>query len=300
MSKKKKLLITGATGFTGVHACRHFQQAGYEVNGVSRQRLIIENNLPPIISCELTNKSKLTELIQENKPDKVLHLAGQNHVPSSWVDPIASLEVNTMSTAYLLEAIRLHAPKCKVLVVGSMLEFDINDITTLDHPYSLSKTLQVLVARSWELLYEMDIVIVKPSNLIGPGKSNGVCSILARKVAEMELLGAEKVLKINNLSAQRDFLDVRDAVRGYEILLNKSPSGSVHNLTSGLPRYLKEITSSLQTISSVDFTVEYKEDKLEEKVSKLSSDLLLENMPAFTPFEQSMEDILYYQRSLLV
>ena len=300
MSKKSKLLITGATGFTGIHACRHFQQAGYEVIGVSRQRPIIEKNHPPIISCDLTNKSELTELIQKNKPDKVLHLAGQNHVPSSWVDPIASLEINTMSTAYLLEAIRLQAPECKVLVVGSMLQFNINDIATLDHPYSLSKTLQVLVARSWELLYEMDIVIAKPSNLIGPGRSNGVCSILARKVAEMELLGAEKVLKINNLSAQRDFLDVRDAVHGYEILFNKSPSGSVHNLTSGLPRYLKEITSSLQAISSVEFAVESTEDKLEEKVIQLSSNLLLENMPPLTPFEKSMEDILNYQRKSVV
>jgi len=297
---KKKLLITGATGFTGIHACRHFAQAGYEVLGVSRQPSNIKGNNASLISCDLTNKNKLTELIKKNKPDKVLHLAGQNHVPSSWLDPIASLEINTLSTAYLLEAIRLQAPECKVLVVGSTLQFDVNDFTTLDHPYSLSKTLQELIARSWELLYEMDIVIAKPSNLIGPGKSNGVCSILAKKVAEMELHGAEKVLKVNNLLAQRDFLDVRDAISGYEILFNKSQSGSVHNITSGLPRYLKEITNSLQALSSVNFAVESTEDKLEEKVINLSSNLILENRTNLIPFEKSMEDILNYQRRVLV
>lgn len=296
---KQKLIITGATGFTGIHACRYFQQAGYEVIGVSRQPSKIENNQVHFESCDLTNKEELTDLIQRNKPDKVLHLAGQNHVPSSWSNPIASLETNTISTAYLLEAIRQQTPNCKVLVVGSALQFDVNDITTLDHPYSLSKTLQVLVAQSWELLYEMNIVIAKPSNLIGPGKSNGVCSILARKVAEMEFLGAEKVLAVKNLLAQRDFLDVRDAVCGYEILFKKGQSGSVHEMNSGLPRYLKEITSSLQAISTINFTVESVEDKLEEKISKLPSDLLLENMPALIPFEKSIEDILNYQRSLL-
>ncbi|MER2170628.1 MAG: NAD-dependent epimerase/dehydratase family protein [Psychrobacillus psychrodurans] len=296
---KQKLIITGATGFTGIHACRYFQQAGYEVIGVSRQQSKIENNQVHFESCDLTNKEELTDLIQRNKPDRVLHLAGQNHVPSSWSNPIASLETNTISTAYLLEAIRQQTPNCKVLVVGSALQFDVNDITTLDHPYSLSKTLQVLVAQSWELLYEMNIVIAKPSNLIGPGKSNGVCSILARKVAEMEFLGAEKVLTVNNLLAQRDFLDVRDAVSGYEILFKKGQSGSIHEMNSGLPRYLKEITSSLQAISSIDFTVESVEDKLEEKISKLPSDLLLENMPVLIPFEKSIEDILNYQRSLL-
>lgn len=300
MTKKEKLLITGATGFTGIHACRYFQQEGYEVIGVSRHPSIAESDQIRFESCDLTDKNAITDLIQKNKPNRVLHLAGQNHVPSSWTNPIASLEINTMSTAYLLDAIRRLTPKCKVLVVGSTLQFDVNDITTLDHPYSLSKTLQVLVAQSWELLYDMNIVIAKPSNLIGPGKSNGVCSLLARKVAEMELHGAEKVLTINNLLAQRDFLDVRDAVCGYEILFNKGQSGSIHDLTSGLPRYLKEITSSLQDISSVDFAVKSVENKLEEKVSKLPSELLLENMPALIPFEKSMEDTLIYQRSLLL
>lgn len=299
MTNQTKLLITGATGFTGIHACRHFQQAGYEVIGVSRKPFTIEGSQIQIEPCDLTNKNEIMDLIQKHNPDRVLHLAGQNHVPSSWTNPIASLEVNTMSTAYLLEAIRHKIPECRVVVVGSTLQFDINDITTLEHPYSLSKTLQALVARSWQLLYEMDIVIANPSNLIGPGKSNGVCSILAKKVAEMELLGSEKVLKINNLLAQRDFLDVRDAVSGYEIIFNKSQSGSMHNITSGLPRYLKEITSSLQAISSVEFTVESIEDKLEEKEIMHSSNLIVENMSSFIPFDKSMEDILNYQRKSL-
>ena len=299
MTNQTKLLITGATGFTGIHACRHFQQAGYEVIGVSRKPFTLEGSQMQIEPCDLTNKNEIMDLIQKHNPDRVLHLAGQNHVPSSWTNPIASLEVNTMSTAYLLEAIRHEIPECRVVVVGSTLQFDINDITTLEHPYSLSKTLQALVARSWQLLYEMDIVIANPSNLIGPGKSNGVCSILAKKVAEMELLGAEKVLKINNLLAQRDFLDVRDAVSGYEIIFNKSQSGSMHNITSGLPRYLKEITSSLQAISSVEFTVESIEDKLEEKEIMHSSNLIVENMSSFIPFDKSMEDILNYQRKSL-
>lgn len=297
---KPKLLITGSTGFTGIHACHHFHQAGYEVIGVSRQPSKIEIDQIRIETCDLTNKNELTDLIQKNKPDRVLHLAGQNHVPSSWTNPVASLEINTMSTAYLLEAIRQQVPECKTLVVGSALQYDVNDITTLNHPYSLSKTLQVLIAQSWELLYEMNIVIVKPSNLIGPGKSNGVCSLLALKVAEMELLGAEKVLRVNNLLASRDFLDVRDAVFGYEILFNKGQPGSIHDMTSGLPRYLKEVTSSLQAISSASFTVESVEDKLEVKVSAPPSDLLLENMQALIPFEKSVEDILNYQRNLLI
>lgn len=85
-----------------------------------------------------------------------------------------------MFTAYLLEAVRKENPSCKILVAGSALQYDPANISTLTHPYSLSKTYQIQIARGWAALYEMDIVIAKPSNLIGPGFSNGVCSILVK------------------------------------------------------------------------------------------------------------------------
>ena len=68
-------------------------------------------------------------------------------------------------------------------MVGSALQFDPHHITTLTHPYSLSKTLQVLIAQSWQILYNMHISIAKPSNLIGPGKSNVFVEFLQKKLS---------------------------------------------------------------------------------------------------------------------
>jgi GDP-4-dehydro-6-deoxy-D-mannose reductase len=205
-----------------------------------------------------------------------------------------------MSTAYLIDAIRQGNFPCKIIIVGSVLQVDGNKVTSLQHPYSLSKTMQVLIAKSWESLYGMDIVIANPSNLIGPGQSSGVCSILAKQVAEMELRARERVLTVNNLFARRDFLDVRDAVRAYEKLFNIGKSGEVYNITSGHPRYLKEVTEVLRKLSMVDIVVQTL-GNVHEKLDIASPKKLLEaGWSPIISFEKSLEDILSYQRKNLL
>lgn len=301
MNEKSHLLITGASGFTGIHACHYFKKAGYDVTAVSRtlQSKALDERIH-LVQCDLTDKQQVRNLIQKTRPDKVLHLAGQNNVQESWSDPITSLEANVLSTAYLVEAIRQENIQCKIIVVGSTLQFDLQHISSLQHPYSLSKTIQVLVAQSWEALYGLDIIIAKPSNLIGPGISKGICSILAKRVAQMEMHHTEKILTVNNLYAQRDFLDVRDAIRAYEKLFNIGKAGSVYEITSGRSRYLKEITDLLQTLSSVEIDIQSLENR-KETLDIISPSLLLKTgWSPLIPFEKSMEDILNYQRESLL
>lgn len=302
MTIKPKLMITGANGFTGIHACDYFKNAGYEIIAVSRTfSKSASNKGIDLEYCDLTNRHQVNNLIQKIKPDILLHLAGQNHVQKSWDDPITSFEANVMSTAFLIEAIRKASIDCKVIVVGSALQFDPSKISSLIHPYGLSKTIQVLVAQSWESLYGMDIVIAKPTNLIGPGISSGVCSIFAKKVAEMELKNADKVLAVNNLFAERDFIDVRDVIRAYEVIFKVGKSGTVYDISSGHPRYLKEITDTLKTLSNVDFTIQTLKSNIESIDIVASSKMLIAaGWKPLIPFEKSMEDILHYHRDQLI
>jgi GDP-4-dehydro-6-deoxy-D-mannose reductase len=224
MNQNTKLLITGASGFTGYHACKYFLEVGFDITAVTNKNSFDHNGIK-WEQCDLSNKENVKKLMENTKPQYVLHLAGQNHVGQSWLDPISSIEINSMSTAYLIDALRQENPSCKIIVVGSALQFDPASISTLTHPYSLSKTIQVLIAQAWAVLYKMNIVVAKPSNLIGPGFSKGVCSIFAQKIVDMEEEKAEKVLEVYNLNAKRDFLDVRDAVRAYNTLLIKGKPG---------------------------------------------------------------------------
>ncbi|WP_340371470.1 NAD-dependent epimerase/dehydratase family protein [Peribacillus sp. FSL E2-0218] len=298
MKQRRKLIITGASGFTGQHACAHFLKAGYDITAVSRKKINVDAQIN-MEYCDLTNGNEVYQLVKKIKPQYVLHLAGQNHVGASWVDPLSTLEANSMSTAYLIDALRRESPTCKIVIVGSALQFDPASLNSIPHPYSLSKTLQVLIAQSWAALYNMEVIIAKPSNLIGPGVSTGVCSIFAQKIIEMEKKGSEKVLEVENPNAQRDFLDVRDAVRAYDFLLKDGKSGETYDVASGHTCSLGQIIQGYRTVT-----------REEIKMSTQSNDLI-DNKPAIEPIklvnlgwkpsiplETSIRDILTFYREL--
>lgn len=296
MNQHHKLLITGASGFTGQHACKHFVKAGFDVTAIINNNAY-ENKEVHIECCNLTKKDEVNNLIKKVKPHYLLHLAGQNHVGQSWIDPISSLEANSLSTAYLIDALRQENPACKIVVAGSALQFNPTNMSTLIHPYSLSKTLQVLIAQSWGVLYNMHIVIAKPSNLIGPGFSNGVCSIFAKKIADMEVNKAEKVLEVNNPNSYRDFIDVRDAVSAYETLLIKGESGEVYEIASGKSRSLEEIINVLKSITAIEFEVKSQLiNQIEKQVDKRPVKLMKLGWKQAISFESSLKDILNFYR----
>ncbi|OHX46753.1 NAD-dependent epimerase/dehydratase family protein [Cytobacillus pseudoceanisediminis] len=296
MSGKSKILITGAAGFTGLHSCRYFASAGYEVTAVTRSKDIAIDNVM-VEQCDLHNKELVLNLIKKVKPQYLLHLAGQNHVGQSWSDPTGTLETNLLSTVYILDAIHKECPESKSVIVGSALQIDPSNISAITHPYSLSKTFQVLAARAWAELYGLSIVIAQPTNLIGPGNSNGVCSMFAKKIAEMESQKAEHILNVNNLYAQRDFIDVRDAVRAYEILLKNGVSKEIYPISSGKSRSLGEVVNVFKTMTPINFKVKISERSIREDKVKISSERI--NQLGWKPiisFKKSLEDNLKYYR----
>lgn len=296
MNKSPNILITGANGFTGQHACSHFSKAGYEVTAVTRQQS--HNTEIRVEQCDLIDKEAVRNLVKKAKPQYLLHLAGQNHVGKSWDDPVLTLEANFISTLYLLEALRHEQPGCKTVIVGSALQFNPSDLTTLTHPYGFSKTLQVLVSEAWAELYNLHVVIAKPSNLIGPGFSNGVCSIFAKKIVNMEENKTDNVLEVN-LGAQRDFIDVRDAVRAYEILLNNGKSGETYEISSGKSHSLREVISIFKTLTTIYFQTKSKMyDSNEEKVEIIPYKIMNLGWAPTISLQSSLKDILNFYREI--
>ncbi|MDQ0232509.1 NAD-dependent epimerase/dehydratase family protein [Metabacillus malikii] len=297
MTKRGNILITGITGFTGRHAAKYFSSEGYEVIGVSRNYVPIHNI--KIETCDLSNKLEVTNLLKKINPEFILHLAGQNHVGRSWEEPLHSLEANSLSTAYLIEAARQYTNVKKIVVVGSVLQFNPDNLETLKHPYSLSKTLQCMIAQSWSRLYQVPVVVAKPTNLIGPGYSNGICSIIAEKVAVIEKKQAEPLINVNNLYATRDFLDVRDAVRAYDVLCKHGEVGQIYDITTGFNRTLKDVTDYFLNNANVDFEVKAKEAIIEESYQIEPAKLKNLDWKPLISFEASLQDTLNFYRNKL-
>jgi GDP-4-dehydro-6-deoxy-D-mannose reductase len=95
-----------------------------------------------------------------------------------------------------------------------------------------------------------EYVIARPFNHIGPGQNTGfLVPDLAKQVAEAEKSGAETI-GVGNLSAKRDYTDVRDIVQAYLLLLEKGRSGEIYNICSGRSVSGSEVLDGLLKHSS--------------------------------------------------
>lgn len=297
MKQQPKLLITGASGFTGEHACKHFYELGYDITAVTRNRSFDGCKAIKTEYCELTNKNDVYQLLKKVEPAFLLHLAGLNHVGESWKDPITTLETNLLSTLYIIDAARQLNPNCKIIIVGSSLQTNPNQLSNLTHPYSLSKTLQVLISQAWVKLYKMNIVIAKPSNILGPGRSNGVNSIFANKIVQMEKDMLDKELVVNNLNSKRDFIDVRDVIRAYEVLLNKGIAGEEYEICSGKSHSIGDLIKIYKSLTDIDFKVKSLSDGVDDPIDFQTPVKLLKLgwKPAFSINATLMDTLDYFR-----
>ena len=312
MMNGASIVITGAAGFTGRHACLHYLELGMKVTALTRKED------PELVSmgatvtvCDLLDTNVLTAAIQKAQPDYLLHLAGMNSVPASWKQPVQAMESNVIGTLNVLNAIRL-IPHVRVVVVTSKLKTPLVRLREPEHPYALSKSFQEISALAWGKLFGLDISLVEPSNLIGPGRSTGVCALIGQYIANHERGWNHDTFLFSSRQQLRDYLDVRDAVSAYEKLLIHGEAGSVYSVQSGKLRTLGEVAATFRKYALTDILFRWQDDSAPladevesdtaETVSSfpIETDTGLPKAWGWEPirsFEHSVADILNYYRN---
>lgn len=288
----KKVLVLGATGFTGRHAVHYFQQEGYHVFGTTRTK-----DHPHLIHLDMTDREKIFQLIKSLHCDYILNLVGQNMVTRSWESPLTTVDVNFTATLHLLEACRMYQPNTKIIIIGSALEDDKQTI----HPYGISKSLQSQLAKHWAHLFNLKIVMVRLTNLIGPGFSTGVCSSFAKQIVKLEKNCCEnRKLSIMNREIKRDFLDVRDAVRAYELLLKKGQSKTVYEVGTGKSISLIHVVETLRELTDYPFLVDIQERPTQIETIKLNINKLsnLGWKPTYSLRQSLLDSLNFYRQTI--
>lgn len=299
---RKTILITGASGFTGQHALVHFARKGMNVIAAGHRRTpVLANHCGEhrTLVCDFLQPQQVGQLVAQTRPDYILHLAGLNEVKRSWQLPLSYFETNVMGTLYLLDALRrLKAKHCRLLIAGSMLNFNLSNSSKPPHPYSLSKTFQTAAARSWSYLYEQPLMIVQPSNLIGPGPSNGICGLLAAKAVKVERGCTTEPFTLSSMNEKRDYLDVRDAVCAYDFILKYGEQGAVYSIGSGQLRSLGEVAAAFQSLLKCHLPLNVSGSNVKEDVKPVNlTQIKSLGWEPVIPFKQSLHDTLQYFRS---
>jgi len=267
-----RVLVTGATGFVGRHLLPALREAGHEPIALGGPQ-----DAPPAVALDLQDAEAVRAAVAAAAPDGIVHLAGQAFVPQSVADPLGTLAVNATGTAHLLEAARACDKPVRVLVVSSAEVYGIQrpermplDETAQVRPgnaYAASKMAAETYALAWHRSYGLDTLVARPFNHIGPGQDvRFVVASFARQLAEIAA-GAPPLMRVGNLEAQRDFLDVRDVVAAYVLLLANGRPGEVYNISSGRAVAIREVLRQLITIARVP--VEIRDDPERMRASDL-------------------------------
>jgi len=245
-----RVLITGITGFVGSHLAEYALAQGAEVIGSLRWRSKTEHiehlrDRVTLVESDLRDLLSVRPLLEQARPDYIVHLAAQSFVVASWQTPSETLWTNAICQLNLFEGMRQLGSKARFIVIGSSEEYGLvypdelpvretNPLRPLS-PYAVSKVTQDLMGYQYFKSYSMHIVRARAFNHTGPRRGETFAtSNFAKQIAEIEAGLHEPVVLVGDLKPGRDFSDVRDIVRGYWTLLERGTPGEVYNLCSGV------------------------------------------------------------------
>ena len=265
-----RVLLTGIAGFAGSFLAEYLlQQEDVELHGiVHRHDRRIQHLLSRITlhRGDLRNALWVSDVVQEVEPDATLHLAAWSDVGGSWQQPWTTYELNIQCQLHLLEALARWRPQCRTLVISSNevyglvrpTDLPINEETPLrpNNPYGVSKAAQDMMGLQYWNSHRLPVIRARSFNHLGPGQSDDfAASAFARQIAEIEAGQRQPVVQVGNLSAQRDFSDVRDIVAAYWLLVTRGEPGECYNVGSGRPRSIQWLLDTLLELSSVPVQV---------------------------------------------
>jgi GDP-4-dehydro-6-deoxy-D-mannose reductase len=203
------------------------------------------------IECDLTDAAEVQK-IDFSGVSGVIHLAGLAAVGPSFDNPTMYVTANVGMQVNLFETAIKQNQHPKFVVISSGALYDPRahlPLTETSHvlpssPYAVSKIGQEQMGLYYHLR-NFEVIIARPFNHIGPGQGLGfIVPDLTKQVVDFERGEAKEIL-VGNLSAKRDYTDVRDIARAYRLLLEHGTSGETYNVCSGSSKSGQEILDAI-------------------------------------------------------
>jgi GDP-4-dehydro-6-deoxy-D-mannose reductase len=266
-----RVLLTGARGFVGPYVAQALRRVCGEVLVLATGTAPGQHALLGAVSAlDVTDPAAVSTAIRQFQPTHVINLAGLAAPAAAAADPGLAWQVHVQGPINLARAILDHAPECCLLNVGSGLVYgesakpgqplDENALLAPVDEYAVTKAaadlaLGALTRRG------LKCVRFRPFNHTGPGQAESfVVPAFAMQIAKIEAGLAAPVIRVGNLDAERDFLDVRDVAEAYALAVRSTNEldepGIILNIASGIPQRIGDILERLLAQSRVKISVE--------------------------------------------
>lgn len=301
--KVGRLLVTGANGFVG----RHVKSAvGAGVFGDAEF-----HGAPD--GWDVRDEQEVRALVDEIRPDSVLHLAAQSFVPRSFENPRETFDINVVGTLNLLLALSkvgftgrmVYASSGDIYgrVPESELPVDESRIPEPRSPYGVSKVAAEQLCLQWRRTEGVDVIIARPFNHVGPGQDiRFVLPALARQIVAIAEGRQPPVIAAGDIDTTRDFTDVRDIVAAYAAMLVRGIAGATYVVGSGHERLVRDLLQDMCALAGISPEISQDPSKMRpaEQRRMLADASRLYRDTAWAPrikLETTLSDILIHARN---
>ena len=295
-NEQKKVLITGADGFTGKYLSLLLNEKGFIVAGLGGE----DTRDPSVTPCDLSNKNEVNAVIEKICPDYVVHLAAVSFVGESDIESF--YRVNFFGTLNLLEALSSQNPSpCKIVVASSANVYGTPKNETIDESvcpapinhYANSKLAMEHMVRTW--FDRLPIIITRPFNYTGPGQSERF--LIPKIVGHFKR--KEKTISLGNTEVSRDFSDVKDVVECYARLLMSESRSITVNICSGKAVSIDDAIKIMNEMAGYEISVEVNQELIRPNEIKFlkGNNQLLKNLINYvpeTPFEKVLRKMYLF------
>ncbi len=259
----QKVLVTGSSGFIGMHLCKALLEKGIKVTGIDNMNSYYSRKLKQdrlqvleyyndfdFKEGDIEDYSFLDSVFTDLKPKMVVNLAAQAGVRYSLENPHAYINSNIAGFMNVLEACRWHAVEGLVYassssVYGGNKKIPFSEKDNVDNPisiYAASKKANELMANTYSHLYGLHTTGLRFFTVYGPwGRPDMAMYIFANKISK-----GKKISVFNNGKMRRDFTYIDDIVSGILSAIENNYSCEVFNLGNNHSEELMDMVQIIE------------------------------------------------------
>jgi GDPmannose 4,6-dehydratase len=266
----RRALIVGITGQDGSYLAEHLLGLGYDVHGTVRTTRDIgstrighlasgEDPAVQLHVADLRDAGSLARAVDVAAPSEVYNLAAQTNVSASFDDPVHTGDVNGLGALRVLEAVRQHDGRVRVLQASSSEMFGgasspQSECTPFSprNPYAVAKVYAHWATVSYRETHGIPASSATLFNHESPRRGQGFVTRKVTSAIPRLLTGEQSVLSLGNLDALRDWGHARDYVEAMHLMLQlEEPRDLV--IGTGATRTVRDFVEAAFAVAGLDW-----------------------------------------------
>ena len=257
-----KIMITGGMGFIGSHLCEQLLIEKHDLVVLTKSFLKKHNisNISKKIKIEkidVTDFKILGQSIHKNKPDVIIHLAGQTSHSQSFEQPLNDIDSNAKSTLFILEEIRKSKLKCRFIlgstfiVIGRPQKLPVDEKTPCwpTTIYGVNRLASEHYCKIYHEVYGLDTVTFRITNSFGP-REQVISTKNAVNFLIYEAFKGNTITIFKKGKFFRDLIYISDVISGIKTIMKKGKSGELYWISSGKKIWFYELAKLLEKLTN--------------------------------------------------